>query len=108
MKKLLIGIFAAVAFLVGCSSNAGNEYVGKWVNVKSEKRTVEIERNGESFMIRNTEPSFWDGKIKTENIPAIFKDGTLQIQTGFGATIISIDKASGNLNVGGAEYKRVK
>ncbi len=47
-----------------------------------------------------------DGKVQTENIPATYKDGMLQVQTELGAVSIVIDKASGNLTNGKAEYKR--
>lgn len=107
MKVFWGGALVTLALLAGCGSNAGSEYIGKWVNVKSDKRTLEIERNGESFMIRNTAPSFIGGKVETKNIPATFKDGVLQVSVGFGTISLAIDKASGNLTDGKAEYKRV-
>lgn len=109
MRKFLIGFSAAAALLAGCGNHGGDEYLGKWVNVKSEKRTLEIERNGEGFIVRNTEPSAWDGKLETKNIPAVLKDGALQVQTGgFGPVMLMVDKATGNLTGGRLEYKRVK
>lgn len=106
MKGLLSAI-TLLALMAGCGNNGGKEFLGKWANTKSEKRTVEIVRNGESFMIRDTQPSFIDGKIETKNIPATLKDGTLQIQTGFGVSTLAVDKTTGRLTNGQVEYKRV-
>lgn len=92
--------------LAGCHS-AGSEYVGKWVNEKSDQRTMEIERNGDSFMLRNTEPSFFTGKVETKNIPATLRDGTLQVQLGMGSVTLSLDKGTGHLTDGRSEYKRI-
>ena len=58
-------------------------------------------------MIRATGPSFIDGKIETKNIPAILKDGALQVQTGMGVSTLAVDKSSGNLTNGEAEYRRL-
>jgi hypothetical protein len=57
-------------------------------------------------MIRNTELSFFSGKMETKNIPDTLKDGVLQVSVGFGTISLAIDKASGNLTDGKAEYKR--
>ncbi len=106
MKRFWGSALMVLALLAGCGSNAGSEYIGKWVSVKNGNRTLEIERNGESFMIRNTEPSFINGKVETNNIPGTLKDGVLQLSVGFGTISLAIDKASGNLTDGKAEYKR--
>ncbi|MDF3881089.1 hypothetical protein [Cupriavidus basilensis] len=109
MRKLLMAAAAIVTLLAGCGNQTGEEYIGKWVNIKSEKRTLDIERNGDGFMVRNTEPSAWDGKIETKNIPAVLKDGALQVQTGgLGPVLLMVDKATGHLTSGPLEYKRDK
>ena len=100
-------MIALLLLMAGCSSDGGKEFLGKWVNVKSEKRTVEIVRNGDSFIIRNTGPSFIDGKMQTKNIPATLKDGTLQIQTDFGTSTLAVDKSTGHLTNGETEYRRL-
>lgn len=92
--------------LAGCHS-ASSEYIGKWVNVKNDRRTMEIERNGDSFMLRSAEPSFINGKIETKNIPATLKDGTLQVQLGMGSVTLSLDEGTGHLTNGQTEYRRV-
>ena len=54
MRTVLYGVVVAVALLAGCNNGSGGEYVGKWVNLKTDKRTLEIDRNGENFIIRYT------------------------------------------------------
>jgi len=113
-KTLLVCITMALALLAGCgeSSNVGNEYIGKWVRVDSDKHTLEIEGNGGNFMVRKTEPDHFaridsNDPTKTENIPATLKDGILQMPDGH---FLALDKASGNLTNnltnGKFEYKR--
>lgn len=106
MKGILGAMAMALALLTGCGSESGSEYIGKWVDVERDVRTLEIERNGGSFLIRNTEPSFFSGKVETKNIPATLKDGVLQLSLGFGTISLAIDKSSGNLTDGQTEYKR--
>ena len=115
MKTFLACAAMALALLAGCGAEAGgsgNEYIGKWVRVNSDKHTLEIERNGNNFMVRKTGPDRFapiDSKdpMKTENIPATLKDGILQMPEGH---FLAIDKASGNLTNnltnGKFEYKR--
>lgn len=106
MRNLICSA-AMLALIAGCGSDGGKDFLGKWVNVKSEKRTVEIVKNGDGYMIRATGPSFIDSKIETKNIPAILKDGTLQVQTGMGVSTLAVDTTSGNLTNGEAEYRRL-
>ena len=110
MNRLVSYLAVSAALLAGCSGGSGSEYVGTWVNTKSEKRTLQIERNGEGFIVRNTEPSFFTaGKMETNNLPATLKDGALQVQVGgFGPISFMVDKSTGNLTNGQAEYKKVK
>lgn len=110
MTRSLCCFVASVALLVGCNGGSGSEYVGTWVNTKSEKRTLQIERNGDAFIIRNTEPSYFSaGEMQTKNLPATLKDGVLQVQVGgFGAVSFMVDKATGNLTNGQSEYKKAK
>lgn len=106
MKRIL-GTAVAAVLLVSCGTQQGSEYLGKWVSTKSDKRTLEIERNGESFMVRNSEPSFFSGKVETKNIPATLEDGVLQVSVGFGTISLAIDETSGHLTDGQTEYRRV-
>lgn len=105
MKGVCGAALLTLAMLTGCGGQAGDEYVGKWVSTINEKRSLTIERNGDSFLIRETAPSM-KGKIRTRNLPATLQDGLLQAPTGVGYVSVAIDKATGNLTASGDEYKR--
>jgi hypothetical protein len=105
MKGVCGSALTALLLLAGCGGQAGEEYVGKWISTKNEKRSLTIERNGESFLIRETAPSM-TGKIRTKNLPATLQDGLLQAPTGFGFVSVAIDKETGNLTASGDEYRR--
>jgi hypothetical protein len=108
MKKIFAVILTTVLLLSACKDGGGggDEYVGKWVHIKSEKRTMEIVRNGGSYIIRNTEPGMASGKSDTTNIPATLKDGTLQINNGFGIIALVVDKSTGHLTSAVGEFKK--
>lgn len=108
MKKLAHGVVVVTALLTACSGGNG-KYIGKWVNINSTQRTLQIDRNGDTFIIRNTEPSFITGQAETKNFPAIIKDGTLQAQMGGLVPVtLVIDQKTGNLTNGQAEYVKAK
>lgn len=107
MIKSMGIVLAAVMLLAGCARTQGEEFVGHWVNVQSQEETLDIERNGESFMVRSTTPKFFSRKPETESYPAVYKDGVLQV-TNDGETVnFAIDQASGHLNTGSDEFQRV-
>lgn len=105
MKGIISGALIAVAILAGCVESGG-DYVGKWINVKSEKRILNIKENGDSFIIEETAPSPMTGEPHTKNIPATLKDGMLEVK-GFGSVNYVIDKTTGNLIGEHGEYKKV-
>lgn len=82
--------------------------MGKWENTIIKENTLEIVRNDDNFIIRQTAMRYLTRKPETTNIPAIYKDGSLQIQSEFGATNLVIDKATGHLLTGRIEYTRAK
>jgi hypothetical protein len=106
--KIHIGLLVTAGIFCGCGMKGGSEYIGKWVHVKYSNHSLDIERNGESFIVRDSHPSFLDGKPETKNIPATYKDGMLYMATGFGNVSLVIDKASGNLTDGKTEFKKIE
>ena len=109
MKKIAVSLLATVALLAGCSGKGGSEYEGKWANLKNEKNTLEIVRNGgDNFIIKETASNFFSGKTQTTSGPATLDHGTLQVQGGFGVIAFAVDKSTGHLLGGGNEYKRLK
>jgi hypothetical protein len=80
-------------------------------------RAASRERNtsalGKNFVVKVTEPSFVKrGQADTQAIPAVYKDGMLEISTGFGTSKISYVKDTDTLlmpTMGGSmEFRRVK
>lgn len=106
MKIIFIGLLTTL-LLIACKDEGGAEYLGKWVNVDSDKRTMEIVRNGSSYIVRNTEPSMSSGKFKTTNIPATLKDGTMQLNGGFGTVVLAVDRSTGRLVTTVGEFKKL-
>ncbi|MEB1610777.1 hypothetical protein FHT08_001738 [Xanthomonas campestris] len=108
MKALLGNALVAMMVLTGCARDVGEQYVGKWVNMKSEKNVLSIEHNGESFLIRDTAPELLGAGVRTKNHPAILNKGVLQVSNTDGTVNYAIDQASGHLSTGDTEYTRVK
>jgi hypothetical protein len=107
MRGAVFAAGVAVALLAGCDSGSGSEYVGKWLDIKSDKRMLGIDHNGDNFVIWYTEPSIRDGQIETKYFPATIKEGTLQVRMeGFDAMTIIVDKVTGKLTDGSHDYRR--
>lgn len=105
MKKLLALIFGISLLISGCSK-PGEEYIGKWIDIKNDKIILDIQRNGENFIIRKTAPSAWNGKIKTDNIPAALENGLLKVNIGFSSINLAVDESTGFLTDSQNEYKK--
>jgi len=106
MKKVMAVILSTVWF-AGCGADAGSEYLGKWQRIKFEKQTLQIDRNGDNFIVRETGPNMISGGVKTQNLPATLKDGILQISGQIGTVGFVVDKASGHLTGPNAEYQKI-
>lgn len=110
-SKIILSAVAA-AILAGCGSGGGqvgSEYVGKWQNIKDEKVSEVIERNGDQFFVSETAPSLTHAHTQTTSRAAatIDKNGVLVISTVLGNVNFTIDKTTGNLTGHGTEYKKV-
>jgi len=79
MKRLFWAVALTLGLLSACGSQPGSEFLGTWVSVKNEKIQLQIERNGESFMIRRSAPALFAEGISKTNIPASFQDGMLSL-----------------------------
>lgn len=111
MKTFLLAVSASL-LLAACGDSA-DAYLGKWQHMKNEKETVEIVRNGDTYLLKQTAPSIFDGKLATKSVPAVMKDGLMQINAGLGPVTIGHIKSSDTLTVPGMmgnthEYKRMK
>lgn len=59
MMKWMGTALAAALLVSGCAKVEGEKFVGHWVNVQTQEETMDIERNGETFMVRSTTPKFF-------------------------------------------------
>jgi len=105
MKKIITLVF--VFLMTGCIGNgSGDEYIGKWINPNDAKRTLEISRNGENFLIKEGSPS------GSSSVAAVLKEGLLEFSNGFGSVKLSYVKQNGTLLVPtlfkATEYQKVK
>lgn len=107
MVKVIVVTFCAL-WLIGCGAEAGSQYLGKWQHVKYIGQTLQIDRNGDSIIIRESSPSMTNGQIKTQNLPATLKDGTLQVSGEIGTVSFVIDQSTGNLIGPKSEYKKIQ
>ena len=105
---VLMGVFAA-----GCGNITGSEFIGKWVNNDRAAETVEIKRNGESFIVTQSTPTIIakivnNGEKITREYPAILKDAVLTVNTGSETSTISYVKDGDYLLFGGHKFIRQK
>lgn len=100
MRRWMAPALATAMLVASCAKVEGEKFACHWVNVASQDDTMDIERNDESFMVRITTLEFFSRKPKTENYPAIYRGGVLQV-TNNGETVnFAIDQASGHLRTG--------
>ena len=105
--------YVSIAAALSACGQKGSEYVGTWQAKEHANRTTAIERNGDNFVIKITEPSiFKRGQLDTDVVPAVYKDGMLEVTGGFGTSKVSYVKDTDTLlmpTMGGSmEYRRVK
>jgi hypothetical protein len=107
MMKWMGAALAAAMLVTGCAKVEGEKFGGHWVNAQTQDETMDIERNGESFMVRGTTPKFFSRKPKTDSYPAVYKDGVLQVNNDGETVNFAIDEANDHLNTGSDQYQRV-
>ena len=101
-----ITILILVVFMgfiaAGCGNITGNQFIGKWVNSERAAESVEIKRNGDSFIVTQTTPTMI-AKIIDNNekiikeYPATLKDGVLIVNTGSGQSTVTYVKDGDSL-----------
>jgi len=96
MKQLFFLILSF--FILSCSNQDGSDFVGKWVDKKTEDDLSEIIKNGKTYIASDN-----SGKY-----PAEYKDGMLEISSPLGTIKATIDTENGNLLVAGKEYIRIE
>jgi hypothetical protein len=104
---------AVAAILSACGGQKGAEFVGSWQAKEHANRQAVVERNGDNFVIKVTEPAMYPrGKVETTAVPAAYKDGMLEVAAGSGTFKLAYVKATDTMlmpTMGGSmEYRRVK
>lgn len=81
MRRTFAIVALAAAVLSGCAKNNGNEFLGRWMEKDKKATAMEIERNGDGYLMKTTSVDS-RGQIKTGSVPASMKDGTLNFPNG--------------------------
>jgi hypothetical protein len=102
MKNLIYILQVVLIILSSGCQNESDKYVGKWIETKNESQGLEIEKNGNNFIVHI--PNSFRGNI--ENRPAKLESGMLKIDNGFGGVNLAIQESSGLLTDGQHEYKK--
>lgn len=117
MRRIVAALFLTVlmgVLTVGCGSLlSGNEFIGKWVNSERSAETLEIKKDGESFIVTRSTPTLVgkvvkNGERKTIDYPATYKDALLTVNTGSQPMTISYVKEGDYLLVDGQKFIKQK
>lgn len=96
--------FAALIFLLSASafSTAASapQFVGRWVHIRSPGVKVEVKPNGESYIL-STHHNGMDKKYVAVAEGGVLKVGDREVKA-------NIEASSGNLILGGQEYRRLR
>ena len=118
MKNIL---FVFLVALLSACGRPGADYLGKW-QAGDGKHFVEISQNGDSLLLKITEPAYKGlfisqpgnpGNTSTTTLPGTIKDGLLKVDGPLGGVTITYVKGSDtllfpNFMGGNTEYKRAK
>lgn len=114
MKKWTnIIAFAAAALTLSACGPKGEEYVGEWQSIKHPQIRAVIEKNGDSYLVKHTEPRRpGSSKTDTSTLPAVYENGALQVTRASGRMSVAYVKATDTLVwptlTSSLEYRRVK
>lgn len=116
MKKWMkyISVASIAVVLSACGQKGGSEFVGSWQAKEYADRQAVVEKNGDNFLFKETSPAVWPrGKIETMVLPAVYKEGMLEVSGGGVSMQIVYVKDSDTMlmpTAGGStiEYRRVK
>jgi hypothetical protein len=77
-----LALAAATALILGgCAKNGGDEFIGTWQEKERKATTMQIERNGDGFLMKTTSTNR-RGQQNTGSVPATLKDGILTYPNG--------------------------
>ena len=113
-KRFILFVVLTLSLASAACAKNGSEYLGKWQDpARPNSGTLEIDRNGDGYLVKITVPGMFGGKPQTTTVPAVAKDGSLQMEGALqGTTLTRVKDTDGLLLSGGfggnAEMKRVK
>ncbi len=100
----LIFVGAMALSLAACNDSA-TEFVGHWEQVGKDCSSMDIEKNGETMLIRVHAPGMF--KRESAAFPGVMNGETLNVTIRGTVQAMLINKNTGNLLVASDEYKRV-
>lgn len=111
MRGTLAMVVLGASMLSGCAKNSGNEFLGTWLEKGQKATTMQIERNGDGYLMKTTSVNR-RGQQKTGSVAATMKDGTLSFPNGPVTGTVTYIKAQDELLVssyaGNFAFSRVK
>jgi hypothetical protein len=111
MRGTLAMMALSVSVLSGCAKNNGGEFLGTWQEKKQKATTMQIERNGDGYLMKTTSTNS-RGQQNTGSVPATFKEGTLSFPNGPVTGTVTYVKAQDELLVstfaGNFAFSRMK
>jgi len=108
----VLSLTSAIAFSACSKTSPGEEFVGDWQSPTHASEHIQIDRNGDGFMLHDIGQSQINGKPSETKVPAIYKDGVLQVATGMGTLNFGHDAKNDTLTVptmgGSSDFSRIK
>lgn len=114
-KQFILGAVSlavlAGSLLAGCGKKGGEEYVGTWLEKDRRATTIQIERNGDGYLMKTTSTNRRRETSQGTNA-ATLKDGALNFANGPVTGTVTYVKAQDEILVstfaGNAAFSRVK
>jgi hypothetical protein len=104
---IVISICALLLLTSACGRISKNPVVGKWVEVADSAHQLIITEQGDTLIVEEKNTKMPDLNSKS---PAMYKDGVLRLEGGFGRPTMFYDNATdrltGQSNLGKVEFKR--
>ncbi len=104
MKKIVLCflVLLLVVVTVGCNNEPrGETFVGEWVNTRTSKEEIKIERFEEKFLVEY----FWESESSGEFF-AVLEEEQLRFLEGIGEHYITYFEESDQILVSGRRFNR--
>ena len=81
LASCVVMMAVGASALSGCGKNSGDEYIGSWEEKAQKATIVQIERNGDGFLMKTTSTKR-NGQKSSGSVAATLKDGVLNYPNG--------------------------